>query len=278
MKTITSLFLIISGIFISHLKIEAEEINTSEPLPPQFSGMTNVDSDLMPIAVYYLRSNKVAYVCMGIAFNTAPDKIGAIIPKHLFRPTDLSNEVYWVRSARPSTKSLGFITSIEQLGSKCPRDMALVTISTNRVTLPCFGEGSSREPIIFYGTEDVTIKHKEIHYLTSFITGEKVRVLGYCIVPDEKTIKTILDSSTNGKTVTVSDPSPSVMIEFDTIPGSCGHPFFDEYGRLYIVRGGRDPNHPEDGLLETVNAYLISACRKPVTKCCSVTGPLIVER
>jgi hypothetical protein len=223
-------------------------------LPEPFDGIeTNcfIKNSVVPIGIYlvteYKNGCKAFFVCVGTMYWEGEDVAKAIVPKHMFRDASKYDESYGygVRIARPDSHSIvGFVTGVEDLsGEKFGRDVALVSIGTNKVSARKLASGivvpaeNFHENMIRSNTNSVMVRDKVIKSLRSLITNKEVKILGYVLNVDESFFKSRPAGSElfYPGPVTDLDKTPSIAIDVASDYGFSGSAFFDEHGRMFIV-------------------------------------------
>lgn len=239
-------------------KMAIAESTDFAQLPEPFIGMeTNnfLKNGMVPIAIYITTESgkgyKVAFTCVGIMYWEEEGVAKAIVPKHMFREASKLDELYGygVRIARPDSHSIvGFITNVKDLsGNRFGRDVALVSVGINKVSARKLASAISvptnvcNENIIYSFTNSVVIRGKSVKSLRSFITNKEVKILGYALEVDSSFFK---DKELEGKLYhrglpTDFDKAPQIAIDIASEHGFSGSPFFDEYGRIFIMSSSR---------------------------------------
>ena len=224
-----------------------------EPFPVQFDGLINNTSftNLVPVAVYYFENNRTRFASVGLAY-TGQGGYQVILPEHLFvKGQDCA---YAFRVARPGNTNIdGFINAVIPPGEEAGEcDIAFApTGPTSRVI-----EGIYDKPFIAracpFPATAVTMKGKKVASIRSLITGKVALIVGY---------------NTDG---TNAEPR-SIIVEAKNGEGYGGSPFYDEYGRFYILNAAMSTN---DSLFKNINHQFRDQIHRDSQGIAYLVGPM----
>lgn len=234
-KKLVVLALLASALIMMSVKASADETNGIDaskmtltfydPFPAEFDGLvkTNPFPGVYPVAIYKfrLRDSKVHYVCGGLWFNS-DNRVGyrLITNEHLFLKGD-EDYAYAIRRAIPGNTNIdGFVDQILSTGKdNNGLDIAFTSIGPRPRAVKGFYTGAPDITVFITLTNAVTLKTKSVSSVRSLTTLNESKILGSISYhPGSNTVD-------------------AIITDFKADDGHIGMPFFDEFGRLYIVGG-----------------------------------------
>lgn len=266
----TTCLLIIACLSLAMLTVRASDTNSPtaqpetlnltkigasipEPFPVQFDGLVKNSSftNLLPAAIYLYQSNKTHFACVGLAY-AYDGGYQLMVPEHLF--VKGQNYAYAFRVARPGNTNIdGFINGVIPPGDEAGDcDIAFATTGPE----PRVIEGFYAKPLAvlthMFPATTVTMGSKKVSSIRSLITGKTALIVGYDVEGTNTTPRGILIEAKNGE-------------------GYSGSPFYDEYGRLYILHSamvGTDP------LFKTINKQFQEQIHRNSQGIACIVGPM----
>ena len=247
----------------------------NDPLTKEFDGITNIVSasstvqSLFPAAIYRYKDGKVNFACVGTVVFTDANTCNAIVPEHIFSADVGFSGAFVVRIARPDNHCIiGFINAIINPDTNSYlRDIAITTVSTNGMVIAPSLKRPMEEKVFTLPSPTVDISGTETKTIRSLITGEEVKIIGYGIRSNPK----LEEELKAGKTVSVSEEHPYIIVEFKSDEGYSGTAFFDENNRIFILHGGF-----KDGNNDAGKDFLARYGREPKGMA-SLVGPVVFE-
>ena len=231
-----------------------------EPFPKQFDGMlsSNCLPEIVPVAIYLYKDNKVFYTCVGLAFKSDANNGHTLIaPEHLFAKGE--NYSYAIRIARPGNTNIdGYIDSIISTSKdNAGLDIVFASIGNKPKVIKGYFCGAYTNKLLSSSSATVVIGKKEVTHIYSYITGKQALIIGHvseCNNPDK--VKGVLIEAKNGG-------------------GYSGSPFYDEYGRFYFLQAGLVDDDPA---LPIINRQYQEQLHRNVEGVACLIGPVEISK